>query len=75
MSKKKRNIIYEHLPPQNKAEPKPWDLVNVDLVIPYRKSTRQQHPGVDIIKTNFILTFMNMMDPDIGWFEVIEIPR
>ena len=34
---KKIKTLYEHLPPENIAELKPWDTVNVDQIGPYSK--------------------------------------
>ena len=53
---KKRKNIYVHLQPKNISELKPWELVNVDLIGPYIKSIRQQHPGSAIMKKNVSLT-------------------
>ena len=53
---KSRKTIYGHLPPKIIAELKPWDSVHVDLIGPYSKSIRQQHPGGAIIVNNFSLT-------------------
>ena len=71
---KKRKTIYGHLPPNHISELKPWDLVHVELIGPYRKSIRQQHPGGAIIRKNDILTCMMMIDPATGWFYIVKIP-
>ena len=71
---KGRKTLYGHLPPTNITELKPWDLVHVDLIGPYSKSIRQHHPGGNIIRNNFILTCMMMIDPATGWFEIFKIP-
>ena len=49
-------------------------MVYVDLMGPYSKSIIQQHPGGAIIKSNFSLTCMTIIDPETGWFEVIKVP-
>ena len=71
---KKRKTIYGHRPPNNTAELKPWDSVHVDLIGPYSKSIRQQHPGRSVIQNNSSLTYMTMVDPATGWFEIVNIP-
>ena len=60
---KKRNTIYEHLPPKIIVELKPWDLVHTNLTGPYSKSIRQNHSGRSIIKNNVSLAYITMIDP------------
>ena len=71
---KNRKTLYEHLPPNNIAELKPWDTVNVYLIGPYSKSIIQQHTGGTVIKKNASLTFMTIIDPATGWFDIVKIP-
>ena len=71
---KKRNTIYVHLPPKNIAELKPWYLVHVDLIGPYSKSIIQQEPGGTVIRNNASLTWIKIIDPDTGWFNIFKIP-
>ena len=71
---KNRKIIYGHLSPKNIAELKPWGLVHTYLIGTYSKSIRQQHPGNAIIRKNSSLTFMKIIDPSTGWFEIFKIP-
>ena len=71
---KKRKTLYGHLPPKNTAELKPWDSVHIDLIGPYSKSIRQQHPGGGAIWKNASLTCMEMIDPASGWFAIVSIP-
>ena len=59
----KRKTLYGHLSPNNISELKPWDLVHVELIGPYSKTIRKQHPGGDIIRMNTSLTWMAMIDP------------
>ena len=66
--------LYGHLPPKNIAELKPWYLVHVDLIGPYSNSIRQHQPGGAIVRKNFSLTFMKIIDPTKGWFEIVGIP-
>ena len=47
--------------------------MNVDLIGPYSKSTKQQKKGGSIINNNISLTCMTMIDPATGWFEIIEV--
>ena len=70
---KNRKNIYEHLPHNDIAEIKPWDLVHVDLIGQYSNSIRQNHLGGAIISNNVSLTCMVIIDPNTGWFEIIEI--
>ena len=46
-------------------------MVHVDLIGSYSKSKIQQHPKSSIIKNNFILTCMMMINPSAGWFEIV----
>ena len=71
---KDRNNIYVHLPTKNITKLKPWYLVHVYLVGPYSKSIRQQKPGGAIINNNGSLTCMIIIDPAIGWLEIVEVP-
>ena len=71
---KKRKTLYVNLPPKEIGELRPWDLAHVDLIVPYSKSTRQQHPVRTIIKNNVSITCMTMIDPATGWFKISEIP-
>ena len=71
---KKRNTLYENLPPKNTAELKPWDSMNVELIGIYRNSIRKQNPGGAIIRNDVSMTYMAMINPATGWFEVVEIP-
>ena len=73
-SSKRERLFYGNLPPKNIAELKPWGSVHVDLIGTYRKSIRQQEPGVSIIRNNDRLTCMTMVEPATGWFEIFEIP-
>ena len=71
---KNRKTICGHLPPNNITELKPWDTVHVDLIGPYIKSIRQHQPGGTFIRRNASLTYITMIDPATGWFEIFEIP-
>ena len=46
----------------------------MDLIGPYSKSIRQQQTVRAIIKNNFSLTCMTMIDPAMGWFEIVKVP-
>ena len=48
--------------------------MHVDLIGPYNKSIRQQQTGGAIIRKNYSLTCMTIIDPATGWFEIFEIP-
>ena len=71
---KKRKTISGHLTPKNIAELKPWETLHVYLIGPYIKSIIQQHTGGTIIQNNYSLTFMKVIDPATGWFDIVEIP-
>ena len=70
---KNRKTLYEHLPPKDIAELKPWYLVHVDLIGPYRRSMIQKKPGVNVIYKKDRIPCMTMIDPASGWFEIVEI--
>ena len=73
-SLKKRKTLYGHLVLKIIAELKTWDLVHVDLIVPYSESIKQQQPWGIIIKNNVILTCMTMISVTTGWFKIIELP-
>ena len=62
------------MPPKNFAELTLWDLVHVDLIGPYSKSIIKQQLGGAIINNNVSLTCMTIINPPMGWFEIIKIP-
>ena len=66
--------LYGHLLPNNITELKPRYTVYVDLIGLYSKYIRQQQPGGAIIKNNVSITFMTMIYPTMGWFEIIAVP-
>ena len=47
--------------------------MRVELICTYRKYRRQQQLGGAIIKNNVILTCMTIIDPTMGWFEIIKV--
>ena len=65
---KNRKTLYGNLPPKNIEKLKPWDMVNVYLIVPYRKPIRQQQPGGTVICKNSSLTSIAMIDPATDWF-------
>ena len=71
---KNRKTLYGHLPPKNIAELKLWDTVHVYLIGSYNKSIRQHPLGGTVVRYNLSLTCMTIIDPDIGWFEIVKIP-
>ena len=71
---KNRNTIYRRLPLNNIEEPKQWDKVHVDLIGPYSKYIRQQHPGGSVIKNDVSITCMKIIEPATDWFETIKVP-
>ena len=71
---KMRNTHYGHLPLNNIAELKPWDMAHVDLIGPYINDVIQQQPGTTTVNICASLICMAMIDPDMGWFEVVEVP-
>ena len=71
---KNRKTLYGYLPPKNIEELKTWNTVNVDLMVPYIKSIRQQKPGGTVIQNNACPTCMTMIEPALEWFDIVEIP-
>ena len=47
--------------------------MHLDLIGPYSKSIIQQQPGGAIIKNNVSLTYMTIIEPTTGWFEIVEV--
>ena len=56
---------YGHLP-EKKAEARPWEILCVDLIGPYKIKQRN---GKD-----YVLWCLTMIDPATGWFEIKECP-
>ena len=48
--------------------------MHVDLIDPYSNSIRQHQPGGTVICNNSSITYMTMIDPTTGWFEIVKIP-
>ena len=49
-------------------------MVHVHLQGTYRKSIRQQNMVGRTIKKEVSLTCMKIIDPAMGWFEIIKVP-
>ena len=49
-------------------------MVYIDLIGTYSKYIRQNCPGGAIIKNNFSLICITTIDPEIGWFKIVEVP-
>ena len=49
-------------------------MVHIDLVVPYIKSIIQHKTGDATTSNDASLTFMTMINPATGWFEIIEVP-
>jgi hypothetical protein len=54
---------------------KPWNVVHVDLIGPYSVEAKQFQPNGLVQEKDLQLTCMTMLDPDTGWFEIVEIPN
>ena len=50
-----------------------WDMVHVDLIVPYSKYIRQQQRGSAIIRNNICLVFMTI-NPATGWLKISKVP-
>ena len=70
IGQKFKNImtIYGLLPPKNITELKPWDTVHVNPMGLYSKSKRQHHLVGDIIKNDFSVRCITMIDIATDWF-------
>ena len=64
--------LYGNLTPKNILELKPWNMVHVDLIGTYSKSTRKHKICGAIINDNVSLTCMMMIDPKKGWCEICQ---
>ena len=53
----------------------PWQTVHADLIGPYSITAKQYQTDGSIIDKELSLTCMAMIDPVIGWFEIVEVPR
>ena len=48
--------------------------MNINLIGKYSRSIIQQQQVITIIKNTFSNTYMNMIDPTTGWFEIVKMP-
>ena len=71
---KKINTLYERLTHNNMEELKPWDAVNVDLIVTCRKSIIQHKMSSTTIKSDVSLACMIMIYPAKSWFEISNVP-
>ena len=51
-----------------------WKLVHIDMKVQYTKSTRQRKSGGALIQMDVSLAFMKILDPEMSWFEIFEVP-
>ena len=52
----------------------PWETVHTDLIGPYTLTAKKYQPDGTEKEVTLQLTFMIMLDPVTGWFEVAEVP-
>ena len=55
------------------AELKPWDLLHVYLIVPYQKYIRKPQPCRATTKNYISITCMKIIDPAMGWFEIVKV--
>ena len=48
--------------------------MHVKLIGTFSKSIRQHNTGGAITRNNASLACMTMIEPDTGWFDIVEIP-
>ena len=48
--------------------------MHTDLIGPYSITAKQTQPGGKVKEVELQLTAMTMVDPAMGWFEIIEVP-
>ena len=48
-------------------------MMHVDLIGPYKNSIRQQQSRGANIKNGVVLTSMNIIDPAMGWFDIVKV--
>ena len=48
--------------------------MHIDLIGPYSITAKQTQPGGEIKEIELNLTATAMVDPTMGWFEIVEIP-
>ena len=70
----KRKRKYGHVPAKTIDDLMPWRTVYTDLIGPYSITAKQTQPGSEIKEVELQLTAMTMVDPAMGWFEIIEVP-
>ena len=60
---KNRKTVYGNMTPNIIAALKPWNFMNINLIVPYSKSIIQQQPGGAIINIYLSLTYITIIDP------------
>ena len=70
----KRKRKYRHVPVKTIDDLVPWRTVHTDLIGPYSITAKQTQPGRKIKEVELQLTAMTMVDPAMGWFEIVEVP-
>ena len=72
-SSKRKRLFMNVCHTRTFAEQKPWDTVHVELKGQYSKSIRKHQTGGSMIKNKVSLTWMTMINPTTGWFEIVEV--
>ena len=63
---------FGYLTPKDILEIKTWNLVHVDLISVYLKSTQQHNLCGAILLKDLILNLMNMIKHSTGWIKIIK---
>ena len=69
----KRKHKYGHVPAKTIDDLVPWRTVHTDLIGPYSITAKHTQPGGEIKEVELQLTAMTMVDPSMGWFEIVEV--
>jgi len=72
---KKCKRKYGKLPPKNVGDLIPWQTVHVNLIGPYSITAEKLQPDGSYKTTTLELPCMTMIDPVMGWFEIVQVPN
>ena len=70
----KKRRKYGHVPAKTIEDLMPWRTMHIDLIGPYSITAKQTQPSGKIKEIELQLTTMTMVDPAMGWFEIVEVP-
>ena len=70
----KRKQKYRYVSAKKIDDLVPWRTMHTGLIGPYSIAVKQTQPGGKIKEVELQLTAMTIVDPVMGWFEIVEVP-